>query len=311
MDGFPRRKLPTPHYDKLKELLDNQKLPPSDVERVNLAVERYKAWIRAMEDLRSEGDERIRDLVARLNEYKRFVEVDVIWDSDNDFLYRQRGQLKLDSSITEEFLPWLVDPRIISSLEGKIYSVGPRKTFSAVYFSASLAVPARGAGLEVRTKDHDFTVGRSVYLQASFSKGFPPEDTVVRDVYLAFLAAECKTNLDKTMFQEAVATAHDLKVAIQGARYYLLCEWLDMSPISTATTDIDEVIILRGKRIPSTRRERHATSEGRKADRDWYLDYLQQNPVRPERVVRFVEHMRTMFDLVNPDERDVLEKGYF
>src|SRR5258707_5790168 len=44
---------------------------------------------------------------------------------------------------------------------------------------------------------------------------------------------------DKTMFQEACATAHDTKSAVAGAKYYLLCEWLDMTPVSTAPTDID------------------------------------------------------------------------
>jgi hypothetical protein len=154
----------------------------------------------------------------------------------------------------------LVDPRIIPELEGTEYYAGPKNAFSAVYFTASLALPLKGGGLEIRTKDHDFTVGRSVYVQASFDKSFPAEDTLTRDTYLAFLAAECKTNLDKTMFQEAAATAHDLKTAVVGARYYVLCEWLDMTPISTATTDIDEVIILRGKRLPSARREKHATA---------------------------------------------------
>lgn len=50
------------------------------------------------------------------------------------------------------------------------------------------------------------------------------------------------------MFQEAAATALDVKTAVPVAKYYLLCEWLDMTPISTATTAIDEVIILRKAR---------------------------------------------------------------
>ena len=35
--------------------------------------------------------------------YKRSVEFDLIFLSDEDFLYRQKGQTKLDSSILEEF----------------------------------------------------------------------------------------------------------------------------------------------------------------------------------------------------------------
>lgn len=59
------------------------------------------------------------------------------------------------------------------------------------------------------------------------------------------MLAELKTNLDKTMFQEASATAHDVKQAVPDAKYYLLCDFFDMTPISTATTDIDDILITR------------------------------------------------------------------
>lgn len=52
-----------------------------------------------------------------------------------------------------------------------------------------------------------------------------------RETNIAYLACECKTNLDKTMFQEASATALDLKSTVPSAKYLLLCEWLDMTPI--------------------------------------------------------------------------------
>lgn len=55
---------------------------------------------------------------------------------------------------------------------------------------------------------------------------------------LGYLRAECKT-------KETCATAHDVKTAVLGAKYLLLCEWLDMTPISTAGTDVDEVLIRR------------------------------------------------------------------
>jgi Bpu10I-like restriction endonuclease len=302
---------PTPHYDKLRELLNNQKLPTNDAQNIRRALDRYHAWIRAMGALDATGDDRVKALVDLLNEYKQFVEVEVIWDSSADFLYRQRGQLKLDNSVIEEFLPRLVDPRIIPALAGRTYTAGPKTGFSASYFATSLTLPAKGAGLQIRTKDHDFTVGRTAYLRSSFDSLFPPADTITHEVYLAFVAAECKTNLDKTMFQEVIATAHDLKSAISGARFYVLCEWLDMTPISTRSTDIDEVIILRGKRIASNIRARFSTSAARQHARDWYLEFLTANPIRISSVLRFVNHLRSLFDFAQPDEGSTLERGYF
>lgn len=302
---------PTPHVDKLRELLNNHKLPEADRQSVEAALERHREWVATMDAIESEGDEKVEALVDSLNAYKRFVELELIWDSEADFLYRQRGQLKLDNSIIEEFLPRLVDPAIIPSLSGKSYTTGPRTTYSAAYFVTSLTQPAKGAGLAVRRKDQDFTVSREAYLQASHDASFAVSDTLTHRIFLAFVAAECKTNLDKTMFQEAIATAHDLKIAVPGSRWFLLCEWLDMTPISTRATDIDEVIILRGKRLASNVRSRFSSSESRKSERDWYEEFLRANPVRVNSVLRFVNHMRGLFDTVTPEEDDVVGKGYF
>lgn len=301
----------TPHHDKLRELLNNHKLPENDQDSVQRAIDRYERWIDSMNGISLAGDDKVKALVGSLNEYKKFVELEVIWDSEADFLFRQRGQLKLDNSIIEEFLSRLVDPAIIPALEGTTYITGPRTTFSAAYFATTLTAPSRGAGLQLRQKNQDFTVSRAAYLQASFDDRFPPEETTTHEIHLAFVAAECKTNLDKTMFQEAIATAHDLKLAVPGSRYYVLCEWLDMTPISTTPTDIDEVIILRGKRIPANRRARLASSKSRREQREWYEDYLSENPIRVNSILRFVEHMRILFDSTQPEEADVLGRGYF
>jgi hypothetical protein len=264
-----------------------------------------------MKEAPGEGDDKVRALVDLLNGYKRHVELEVIWDSEADFLFRQRGQLKLDNSIIEEFLPYLVDPAIIPALRGRRYVAGPRTTFAAAYFTATLTTSVRGAGLQIRKKAQDFTVSRAAYLKASFDAAFPAEDAVTHEIYVAFVAAECKTNLDKTMFQEAIATAHDIKVAMPGAHYYVLCEWLDMTPISTRATDIDEVIILRGKRLGSDTRSKYASSKVRKERKAEFAAFLEKNPVRLDSILRFVGHLRSLFEATEPEEDAVLTKGYF
>ena len=304
----------TPHRDKLAELSKNDKLPAEDKESVEKCLARYDAWVTAMRECELQGDERVVALVEGLNEYKRFVELELIWDSQADFLFRQRGQLKLDNSIIEEFLPHLVVPSIIPQLENVVYDTGPQTTFSSAYFVTALAggedLDPDDPGLELRTKNQDFTVSRPAYLQASFSPDFSDTPSV-RRVHLAYLAAECKTNLDKTMFQEATATARDVKMAMPGARYYLVCEWLDMTPVNTRVTDIDEVLILRGKRIASNRRKSFSASATRKKDRGWYEDFLRANPVRDQPVLRFVAHLRGLFFEEDTEEASVVERGYF
>jgi hypothetical protein len=129
---------------------------------------------------------------------------------------------------------------------------------------------------------------------------------------IGYFCAECKTNLDKTMFQEASATAHDVKTAVPGAKYLLLCEWLDMTPISTVGTDIDEVLILRrARRLGSQVRSGFATHTGRTTRRTNYEKYLLDHPFSPAVFERLLSHIRVLVEDRDPDEGSVLERGYF
>jgi Bpu10I-like restriction endonuclease len=302
---------PIPHLEKLAATLANEKLPDADRVRVEAAIERYRSWIKEMAALKGATPERLVEAaVALLNDYRNYIDLELIFDSEDDFLYRQKGQLKLDNSVIEEFLPWLINPVVIPELKGLAIEVGPIDTFAAVYFASDLANELPGGGLGIRTKAQDFAVARRLYLRASHTPDFANETR--RDTFITYVASECKTNLDKTMFQEACATAHDVKAAVAGARYYLLCEWLDMAPLSTAATDIDEVLILRkAKRINSNVRAKFATSAKRRTCREEYTAYLKGNPFRPEIFLRYVDHIRRLLKEDAPPERVVLDQGFF
>ena len=210
--------LPTPHGDKLQALPQNNKLPNGDRKRIEGAIRRYRAWLKGL--AQAPADNRCVDVaVSLLNEYRTFVDLEVVFDSEDDFLYRQKGQLKLDNTVIEEFLPHLF-ARVFPQLsEG--FSVGPHSCFAALYFTSTIGTATNNPGTQARTKDQDFTISKRLYLRASFD---PEHATAVDriEANLGYLCAECKTNLDKTMFQEACATAHDVKTAVPGAKYLLL-----------------------------------------------------------------------------------------
>ena len=111
------------------------------------------------------------------------------------------------------------------------------------------------------------------------------------------------------MFQEASATAQDLKTAVVGAKYYLMAEWLDMTPLATATTYIDEVLVLRkAKRLASNVRSNYSSYAGRQANRDAYRAYLADNPFSVEVFGRLCNHISNLF----PSTEDaVLHNGFF
>jgi hypothetical protein len=301
----------TPHGDKLKALLNNAKIPEGDKARVEAQVVLYDAWIATMDGLQDEGDALLTALVDALNTYKKSVEFDLIFCSEADFLYRQKGQLKLDNTILEEFLPRLFDQRLVNGLarqEG--LECGPKKSFSGLSFDSPILALSEG-GAYLKAKDQDFSITRKHNMVISRSD--KPADRFSEDFHVSYFASEIKTNLDKTMFQEGAATAAELKKSTTGSRYILLCEWLDMKPISTKLTAIDEVIILRrSKRIGSHVRSNFSTVQGRAAHRDWFEKFLDDHPLDIESFKRFVFHLNECFPDADHDAEDiVLGRGFF
>lgn len=302
------------HGEKIVSAIQSNKMPVKDVPRLEMALQRYDEWIEKLKGINAETvDELVEKLVTELNTYKNYIDINLIFDSEEDFLYRQKGQLKLDNTVIEEFMPIFVKKcveKVEENCDIEISSQIP--TFSSVYFVSSLSNPNIGGGINIKTKDQDFSMSRKLYLQSSYDPQFNPEKTVKLETHLGYVLAEMKTNLDKTMFQEASATAHDIKQAVTGAKYYLLCDYLDMTPISTTTTDIDEILILRkAKRISSNIRKEFSTKIGREKWRPWYTEYLMNNPYSVDMFKRFINHIFSQMSNEELIEESVLEVGYF
>ena len=302
------------HGEKIVSAIQSNRMPVNHVPRMEMALQRYDEWIEKLKGINAETvDELVEKLVTELNTYKNYIDINLIFDSEEDFLYRQKGQLKLDNTVIEEFMPIFVKKcveKVEENCDIEISSQIP--TFSSVYFASSLSNPNIGGGINIKTKDQDFSMSRKLYLQSSYDPQFNPEKTVKLETHLGYVLAEMKTNLDKTMFQEASATAHDIKQAVTGAKYYLLCDYLDMTPISTTTTDIDEILILRkAKRISSNIRKEFSTKIGREKWRPWYTEYLMNNPYSVDMFKRFINHIFSQMSNEELIEESVLEVGYF
>ncbi len=300
--------LPRPHYFKLTACLNNLRLPNGDRERLEEAVKKYHEWIEELEGIERSQPDTIEKLVAATNRYKRFIELDLIFDSPENFLYRQKGQLKLDNTILEEFLPQL----IFRSLRGidESFELGPRNTFSGLSFLSSVGNSGQGGEPSIRAKNQDFILGKKLYLKTSFNPDF--QDHKLIESNLGYVCAECKTNLDKTMFQEAVATSRDLKIAVPSSLYFLVCEFLDMTPVSIVSTQIDDVFIVRkSKRMSSNIRQKYKTPEARRNYRQEYQEFLDTSQYYPDVFQKMINKIQTVIDNANPSVNKVLDRGYF
>jgi len=301
--------IPTTHGDKLRALLTNNKLPTSDKQRVCDAIEKYNIWRNSLLQLEGEGYNTIvSKSVDLLNVYKNYIEIDLIFESKEDFLYRQKGQLKLDNTILEEYLPLLVNSIFNTKIVEKNIILGPTSCISGIRFDSSLSVETIGGGVVLKQKDQDFAISRPLFLKSSHYSSF--EKSVIRETNIAYLACECKTNLDKTMFQEASATALDLKSTVPTAKYILLCEWLDMTPISSSTTAIDEIIILRkAKRIGAGERQNYSSAVERSTKLKEYKEFIYSHPFVSDTFMRLIEHINSLINDI--EENEILNRGYF
>ena len=293
----------TPHKDKLVAALGNPKCEKADIDVLKSCLARYEKWIAVMAAVKATGKERVTELTRLLNAYKDDLEVELLAKSQSPFLIRQKGQLKLDNSVIEEFLRDLVDKRILEGLPEFEMEIGPQTAFMSLAFTpANLAALGGKPPIEVKEKDADFALGKAIFFKFSPDPRFSPTKTTEGKLVLAVLAAECKVNLDKTMFQEAAGTAARLKQGCPMSRYYLLVEYLDMEPEDCRLTAIDNVFLLRhAKRLPFEKRNKYEEVKNQHS----------KFPIDVEIVWRFCQEIQSFVKAVWYDPSKALQRGSF
>ena len=291
----------TPHKEKLLAAINNPKAK-NDKDILAEALNAYNNWTSKLEKLTSKGDERVLEMTGLLNEYKDLLEVDLIAKRGSDFIKRQKGQMKLDNSIMEEFLIHLVHDDVLKNLPKSI-ETGSQTAFMSLSFRpSSIEKLCEKPEIVIKQKDQDFTIGKSIYYQFSPDINFDKKLTLDGRFFLAVLAAEVKVNYDKTMFQECAGTASRLKQGCPLSKYYALIEYLDMKPEDVRLTDIDNVYLLRkAKRLPFEKR--NVFAEVQAIHRD--------SPISSDVMIDFVKEMQNFIDATWYDADAALARGSF
>lgn len=235
------------HRQRLASCLSHDKIPDAEKSVIrDTIIPACDAWLTTTTS------------VAALNEYKAVLDASI---AATEYISRNDGQLKVSGGVLEDYFVSLLR----RSIDVPGFTVERQlPCASGLFFSA------RGDPV-VRTKVHDVVVARPARASFEVSR----TSTTTTSMYLANVAIEIKTSLDKTMFQEACATAADLRRFLPDARYLLVCEWLDMAPIPTASTAISCAYVLRG------RRKRGAAGKD--------PSFLADNPIRECVVEKIVE----------------------
>ena len=292
----------TPHREKLLAAIGNPKAK-ADLPILKEALKAYESWISRMNVLASKGQQRLKEMTGLLNDYKDYVEVELIAHRGSPFLKRQKGQLKLDNSILEEFLIHLIHPAIFNNLPDFDIETGPKTTFMSLSFRPSgISKLNDKPEVVLKLKDQDFTIGKTLYYKFSSDTRFNLSQTLEGQLFLAVLAAECKVNFDKTMFQECVGTSSRLKQGCPISKYYVLVEYLDMQPEDCRLTDIDNVFLLRhAKRLPTHKRNSYESVR----------EQHQEFPIDSEVLAKFVKEIQDFIDATWYNPNEAITRGSF
>lgn len=290
------------HKEKILAALRNGKAK-DDIELLNEALAAYEKWITDMKSLKSKGEQRVHEMTKLLNTYKDFLEVDLIATRGSAFLKRQKGQLKLDNSVMEEFLIHLVHPDVLDNLPSYDLETGPQTAFMSLAFRPSNVTKLNEKPEVIfKVKDQDFTIGKTIHYKFSSDSTFSRAKTVGGKFHLAVMAAECKVNYDKTMFQECAGTATRLKLGCPVAKYFALVEYLDMQPEDVRLTDIDNVFLLRkAKRLPADKRS--VLSE--------VVEQHKKFPIQGDVMWKFVQEIQRFITAAWYDPDAAIERGSF
>ena len=196
-----------------------------------------------------------------------------------------------------------MDSEIIVELKDVDFITGPNNAFLSLSFRPQdFTALNNKPEVILKTKDCDFILGKQIFYKFSSESNFNNSNTHEGKMALAVLAAECKVNYDKTMFQECVATASRLKSGVPYAKYFAIIEFLDMKPEDCRLTDLDNVFLIRkAKRLPYEKRNN--IDEVRKQRKS--------NPIDYEVILKFVNEIREFLGTTWYDPAAALNQGSF
>ena len=166
--------------------------------------------------------------VRALNEYKNFVNINSKFSA----------QSKFESTIIEEFICQILKKKFGND----VLRYGSVKAYSSLYFSYSSKTDFKNnVELKFNVKDQDVAIYKHTVLKTDDGKEHP--------TFIPIVCIECKTYLDKTMYEGSVATASKIKMGNPRCLFFIVTETYEVaSDVEIELTQIDNIYVLRKQR---------------------------------------------------------------
>ena len=221
---------------KRKDKKNAKKIPVLD-----MFARKYLVYLKGNLGLMGASRDVIEKRVALLNDYYDFfVRYDSSHDKKIDDIFS--AQSKFRSTVLEEFLAILLHDAVgecLKEVPDADVEIGSVKAYANLYFySKNFAAFANEPSIGINVKDQDFAIYRNVKIRMDDGEPILTSVPVV--------AIECKTYVDKTMFEGAAATAEKLKAGNPYTMFGIVAETYEIDrSFIPAYSRVDQVYILR------------------------------------------------------------------
>lgn len=238
-----------PHLLHASNILTKYKTG-KNIDILNDIVVEYQKYLVSNLELMGTSDEVVEKRVELLNQYydslrkyedDRGIRLEDIWKS----------QSKFRSTILEEFIAILFDS-IPQEYQTENLKLGASKAYLNLYFygknfKSFITKPE----IKINVKDQDFAIFREINVRIDKEKK-------ATKISVPVVALECKTYIDKTMYEGSVATAEKIKIGNPCTMFGIVTETYDISrSVIPAYSRIDQIYVLR----KSARRKQESDPE--------------------------------------------------
>ena len=228
------------HGDNLAHKIKGEKQPENKKLLDEIKV-KYPKW--KQDNLKITGTTRndIEKKVELLNNYKAFIDQPK-FKKESGNKYGFTSQSQLHSSVIEEFMYYLF--KDIGKLSNKHIYWGRTKAYTNLYFAPpSIDAFEESSNIVINVKNQDFSISKEVVLKSRVSNN---KNWQENKIYVPVVSIECKTYLDKTMYEGSVSTAEKIKRGNQYCIFLIVTETYEVSlDVEPRISSIDQIYVLR------------------------------------------------------------------
>jgi hypothetical protein len=202
---------------------------------------KYLTWKEENLKITGTTDSDIKKRVKLINEYKSFID-QPRFRKEKGQKYGFTSQSQLHSTVIEEFMYYLF--KDIGKLSNKHISWGRTEAYTNLYFAPpNIDEFENSSNIVINVKNQDFSISKEVILKSRVKNN---KDWQEAKIYVPIVSIECKTYLDKTMYEGSVSTAEKIKRGNPYCIFLIVTETYAVSlGVDPKYSQIDQIYVLR------------------------------------------------------------------